>query len=159
MGAFRHTLPHPAVSDSSGELVWRSVAASTPWERYRERTAMRRLQSVAHGWRGKLKSYELKQTLKVQNKSDKLAWAHLNSVHCVHIRTLSQPSGSSFIELLSSQICLAWHFFLDKNVVNNQISTWFSGFGKQQLNTSIKQYVTNGNLVGNPFFIKDEISC
>ena len=30
---------------------------------------------------------------------------------------------------------------------------------KQQLNTGIKQYATNGNLVGNPVFIKEEVSC
>ena len=30
---------------------------------------------------------------------------------------------------------------------------------KQQLNTSNKQYATNGNLVGNPVLIKKEISC
>ena len=30
---------------------------------------------------------------------------------------------------------------------------------KQQLNTSNKQYATNRNLIGNPVFIKEEISC
>ena len=30
---------------------------------------------------------------------------------------------------------------------------------KQQLNTSIKQYAINGNLVGIPVFIKEENSC
>ena len=33
------------------------------------------------------------------------------------------------------------------------------GMSKHQLNTSNKQYATNGNLVGKPVFIKEEISC
>ena len=36
----------------------------------------------------------------------------------------------------------------------------FSGFvSKQQLNTSNRQYASNSNFVGNPVFIKEEISC
>ena len=46
-----------------------------------------------------------------------------------------------------------------KNGNTNQISTLFLlRISKQQLKTSNKQYA-NGNLVGNPVFIKKEISC
>ena len=30
---------------------------------------------------------------------------------------------------------------------------------KQQLNTNNKQYAANGNLVGNPVYIKEEFPC
>ena len=33
-----------------------------------------------------------------------------------------QWSGPNFIELLSTKVCLAWHFFLDKNRITNQFS-------------------------------------
>ena len=35
-------------------------------------------------------------------------------------------SGPNFIELLSTKICLAWHFFLDKNRITNQISICYT---------------------------------
>ena len=35
----------------------------------------------------------------------------------------------------------------------------FSWISKQRLNTSNKQYATNGNFVANPVFVKEEISC
>ena len=38
----------------------------------------------------------------------------------------SWPAGPNFIPLLSTKICLAWHFCSDKNRNANQISTWFS---------------------------------
>ena len=50
-------------------------------------------------------------------------------------------------------------FCLDKNRITNQTSTGFSGISKQQLNTCNKQYATNEKLVGNPVFIREEISC
>ena len=37
---------------------------------------------------------------------------------------LDQP-GPNFIELLSTKICLAWNFFLDKNRITNTISIWW----------------------------------
>ena len=37
-----------------------------------------------------------------------------------------RPSpGPDFIELLSTKTCLAWHFFLDKNRITNNISIWW----------------------------------
>ena len=36
-------------------------------------------------------------------------------------------TGPNFIELVSTKICSAGNFFLDKNKITNQISTWFSG--------------------------------
>ena len=72
----------------------------------------------------------------------------------MHLCTVSFPVAyrAQFHKACKHKICLAWNFFLDKNSITNQISTWFSGYSKQQLNTSINQYATNENLVGNPVF-------
>ena len=45
-----------------------------------------------------------------------LFWVITNSVQC-----LSRPN---LIELLSTKICLAWNYFLDKNRITNQTSIW-----------------------------------
>ena len=84
----------------------------------------------------------------------------LDKGHPMYIsRACLQWPGPNFIEMLSTKICLAWNFFLDKNRITNQISMWFFRICKQQLSTSKTQYARNGNLVGNPVLIKEEISC
>ena len=53
----------------------------------------------------------------------------LQAVHWMPFYTLCcllRYSGANFIELLSTKICLAWNFCLNKNRINSQISTWFS---------------------------------
>ena len=40
---------------------------------------------------------------------------------------LKERSWPIFIKPVSTKMCLAWNFFLDKNRITNQISTWFSG--------------------------------
>ena len=49
-----------------------------------------------------------------------------------HMKRHDNLPGINFIALLSTPICLAWNFSLDKNRNANQMSTWFSG----QANTS-----------------------
>ena len=39
--------------------------------------------------------------------------------------SLTEPNFKEL--LLSTHICLAWDFFIDKNRITNKISTWFSG--------------------------------
>ena len=63
-------------------------------------------------------------------------------------------AGPDFIELLSTRICLAWNFFLGKNRFTNQISICFI-----LLVTGIQLLIAHGNLLGNPVFTKEEISC
>ena len=60
-------------------------------------------------------------------------------------------SGTNFIELLSTKICLACYFFLKTgNQPNFHVIFRIS---KHHLNTSTnKQYTTNGNSDGNPVF-------
>ena len=72
---------------------------------------------------------------------------------------LQVTTGPNFIELLSTKICLAWNFALDKNRKANQISMWFSRQANNSWIPVRKQHATNGNLVGNSFLIKEEISC
>ena len=71
---------------------------------------------------------------------------------------LIECPGPNFIELLSTQICLAWNFFLDKNRITKQSHVIFR-ISKQQLNISNKKYATNGIFVCNPVFIKEDIAC
>ena len=47
-----------------------------------------------------------------------------------------KPSGPNFTRPVSTKICLAWNFDLDRNRITNQIATWFSGF-KQTINSWI----------------------
>ena len=74
--------------------------------------------------------------------------------------TKKRTPGPNFIELLSDEICSVWNVCLDENRITNQISTWFSGFiSKQQLNTQQQAIQQMEILVGNPVFIREEISC
>ena len=86
-----------------------------------------------------------------------LFWTlHLGAIPSSVKKKNSQATASSHQHWPGPNfICLAWNFPLDKNRITNQISRII----KQQLNTSNKQYATNGNLVSNPVFIKEEISC
>ena len=63
------------------------------------------------------------------------------------------------MELLST-ICFAKHemFAEIKTGYQTNLHVVFP-VRKQQLSTSNKQYTTNGNLVGNPVFVKEYILC
>ena len=51
--------------------------------------------------------------------------------------------GQNFIELLSTKICLAWNFFLDKNRITNQISTcWYCWI----LQTAVDYYILQNHV-------------
>ena len=66
------------------------------------------------------------------------------------------PPGPNFIELLSTQMCLAWNFFLR---VTNQISTYCILLVTGYSAVVCLSWKSRGNLLGNLVFIKEEISC
>ena len=71
--------------------------------------------------------------------------------HLHHIVAKRNPPGPNFIELLrlSTKICLARHFFLDKNRITNQILMFCIMFV-----TGIQQLFAYPE---NPVFIKGEM--
>ena len=68
-------------------------------------------------------------------------------------------SGPNFIELLSTKICLAWNFFLDKNRIANQISICCMLLSHWYTAAVCLPWKSSGNSVGIPVFIKGEVSC
>ena len=66
--------------------------------------------------------------------------------------------GPNFIELLSTQICLAWSFFLDKNRITTQIANCCTLLVTGIQTVVCLSWISRGSLAGNPVFIKVKIS-
>ena len=65
----------------------------------------------------------------------------------------------NFIELLSTQICLAWSFSLDKNRITNQISIFCILLVILVFSCHLLILKITWKFGWNPVFIKEEISC
>ena len=76
-----------------------------------------------------------------------------------HWLTFNTRPGPNFIELLSTNICLAWNFF-PKKIQDYQPNFhllhpacyWYSAL-------VCWSWKLHGHLVGDPVFVKEEISC